>query len=139
MDKSFTPTVASLLLALRRKLVERDQALALRNELPMTQFEVLWFISRSAPVSMDAIAEHLNIKPPSATAHISALERKGYVERVHNSNDRRVVNVVLTSSAKRQIISMKKRKGQIFESLISRLSVADRKEFIRILAILTKD
>lgn len=139
MQKPSARTLSELLLALRRKLAERGKILVLKNELSMTQFEVLWLISRSAAVSMDTIAERLNIKPPSVTALITVLERKGYIKRLHDSNDRRVVNLTLTPSAKRQIASMKKRKDLIVESLLSKLSKVEREEFIRLLTILTED
>lgn len=139
MHTSPARSSGDLMLALRRKLTERGQSFALKDELSMTQFEVLWFVSCSSSVSMDSIAERLNIKPPSATALITALERKGYIKRSRDPNDRRVVHVALTPSAKRQIGTLQKRKDRMFESLLSKLSVKDRKEFIRLLSILTED
>lgn len=127
------------MLALRRKLAECGHSFALKDELSMTQFEVLWFVSEAGTVSMDAVAERLSIKPPSATALISALERKGFIKRARDPKDRRVVNVALTPAAKRQIVSLKKRKDQLFDSLLSKLSAKDRKEFTRLLTVLTED
>lgn len=139
MQTSHARSTGDLMLALRRKLAERGHSLVLKDELSMTQFEVLWFVSCSSSISMDAIAERLSIKPPSATALITTLERKGYLKRSRDPKDRRVVNVALTPSAKRQLGTLQKRKDRLFESLLSKLSVKDRKEFIRLLTILTKD
>jgi len=134
-----TPSLGELLLAMRRKLAGRSQMIRLRDQLSATQFEALWFVAASDSVPMESVANHLGIKPPSATALISALERKGYVVRKGSPADRRVVNVALTASAKRQLTSIKKRKDKAFESLLSKLSAADRKEFTRLLILLTEE
>ncbi|HWU24704.1 MAG TPA: MarR family transcriptional regulator [Candidatus Paceibacterota bacterium] len=139
MHTSHARSTGDLMLALRRKLTERGHSFVLKDELSMTQFEVLWFVSCVPSISMDAIAERLSIKPPSATALITTLERKGYIKRSRDPKDRRVVNVALTPSAKRQLGTLQKRKDRMFESLLSKLSAKDRKEFIRLLTILTKD
>jgi len=127
------------MLALRRKLTEQSHIASLRDALSMSQFEVLWFVASEGTVPMDAIARHLGIKPPSATALITTLKRKGYVARTQDPSDRRVVNIALTPSAKRQLATLKKRKDEAFESLLSKLSGADRKELIRLLTVLTED
>jgi DNA-binding MarR family transcriptional regulator len=88
---------------------------------------------------MESIANHLEIKPPSATTLIRTLERKGYVIRKGDPDDRRVVNIELTSSAKRKLSSIKKKKDQAFESLLTKLSASDRKELTRLLILLTEE
>ncbi len=133
------PTLGELLLALRRKLAERSQKSSLRDKLSVSQFEALWFIALSGSVPMEAIASHLGIKPPSATALIAALKRKGLVERARDPEDRRVVNVMLTPMAKRHLGAMKRRKDRAFESLVSKLSARDQKELTRLLILLTDD
>jgi len=134
-----TPTLGELLLALRRKLAGRSQEIRLKDQLSATQFEALWFVAASGTVSMESVANNLGIKPPSATALISTLERKGYVLRKGSPDDRRVVNVALTASAKRQLSSIKSKKDKAFESLLSKLSATDRKEFTRLLILLTEE
>jgi len=127
------------MIALRRKFAECSQEIRLKSELSITQFEVLWFVAASGTATMESIANHLGVKPPSATALISTLERKGYVLRKGSPDDRRVVNVMLTASAKRQLASLKTKKDKMFESLFSKLSASDRKEFTRLLILLTED
>ncbi len=133
-----SPTFTELILALRRKIMERSHG-TLRGELSSSQFEVLWYVAAAGSTPMEAIALHLGVKPPSVTALIAALERKGLVNRTRDLHDRRIVSVVLTPAAKRRLASIKKRKEQIFESLFSKLSASDRKELIRLLTLLTEE
>ncbi len=133
------PTLAELMFALRRKLSERSAEARLRDQLSVSQLEVLWFVAMSGRVSMEAVASHLGVKPPSATALIDALVQKGFIARARDPKDRRVVQVSLTPSAKRQLATIKKRKEQAFESLLGNLSATDRKELTRLLILLTKD
>lgn len=133
------PTIGELMLALRRKMTGKTQGARLHDELSLSQFDVLWFIFSEGSVPMDAVATHLGIKPPSATSLIATLERKKLIVRTRDTADRRVVNVKLSPAAKRHIATHKKQKERAFESLLSKLSIADRKEFTRLLVLLTAD
>ncbi|WP_416338116.1 MarR family winged helix-turn-helix transcriptional regulator [Lactobacillus acetotolerans] len=42
----------------------------------------------------------INISEGTLTANLNILERKGYIIRVHNHNDRRVINLKLTSKGR---------------------------------------
>lgn len=51
--------------------------------------------------TITAIAEKSEITLPSVTVAIKKLEKKGYVEKIKNKGDGRVVNVILTRQGKK--------------------------------------
>ena len=71
-------------------------------ELTIPQFRTLMMLSQG-PQRMGAIAQHLSSSLSSATSMIDRLVDKGLVERVAQSDDRRVVACELTSSGRGQI------------------------------------
>ena len=134
MNNTNTSHLPELLLHLRRKINERMRDNNLKHDLTIAQLEVLWFVGQAKNQSMDAIAHHLNVKPPSATALIEKLEKQELVHRERDDEDRRVVHIRLTQKAKKQINGLQKQKTKILDEITACLSVKDRTELERIIA-----
>ena len=128
-----------LLFAFRRKLRDSMRSNGPENELTFSQVEVLYFIGLEGEKTMTSIAEHLRIKPPSATEMIKDMERKGFVERKGNTKDRRIVSIVFTPKARKLFTSVCKRKAAIYDEMLSKLTAADRITFERIIRILISE
>ncbi len=129
-------SLSELLLALRRRINESVKENTLKDELTVSQFEVLWFIGHDGKKSMESIATYLNIKPPSVTALVDKLEKAGLVARAKDTDDRRIIHIILTEKTKKQLAAFKEKKESVFNELLSRLSQKDAKEFERILLLL---
>ena len=71
-------------------------------ELTIPQFRTLMML-RQGPERMGTIAQHLSSSLSSATSMIDRLVDKGLVERVAQSDDRRVVACQLTPSGRGEI------------------------------------
>lgn len=134
MNNTNTSRLPELLLHLRRKINERMRDNNLKHDLTIVQLEVLWFVGQAKNQSMDAIAHHLNVKPPTATALIEKLEKQELVHRARNDEDRRVVHIRLTQKAKKQINEVQKQKTKILDEITACLSVNDKAELERIIA-----
>ena len=71
-------------------------------DMTMPQIRTLYFLSRG-PQRMKDISDHLMRGMPSATSMIDRLVRKGYVERVPDPSDRRVVLCRITDSGREML------------------------------------
>ena len=65
------------------------------RDLTLGQLRLLMQL-RSGPMTMGAIAETFDLSSTAATGFVSRVERHGLVERRHRSDDRRIVECVLT-------------------------------------------
>jgi DNA-binding MarR family transcriptional regulator len=65
------------------------------------QLWVLKTIFLDGSLSLGDLSKRMYLHPSTATGLIDVLERKGYVARVRDQEDRRVVNVQLTAKGKR--------------------------------------
>jgi DNA-binding MarR family transcriptional regulator len=134
-----TPLLGELLLTFRRKIIESCRKEGLPNDLSMPQIEVMSFIGPDGSETMKAIADHLRITPPSVTAMIAEMEKKGIVKRVVDPSDRRRISIVLSKKAKVIYSSILDKKHEVLQKMISRLSATDKKELERIITILIKE
>ena len=66
------------------------------SELTLGQLRFIHELSRRRSLSIGGVAGHLGVALTTASQFVDRLERAGYVERVHRSDDRRVVECRLT-------------------------------------------
>jgi len=128
-----------LIMGFRRKIMENAKKNPLKDELTLSQLEVLWFIGPGGKRSMESIAEYLSITPPSATAMIAKMEKRGIVKRVRDMEDKRIIFISLAGKIKKRFLALREQKARLFEKLVSKLSHADREELKRIIKIIITD
>lgn len=70
-----------------------------KNDMPMLsarQFHYLDAIRKMRRPNLGDMAEHFMISRPAVTKNIDNLEKMGYVKRISDASDRRIVKVSLT-------------------------------------------
>ena len=93
-------------------------------DMTMPQVRTLYFLSRG-PQRMKDISDHLMRGMPSATSMIDRLVKKGYVERVPDPSDRRVVLCRITDPG-REMLDRFSRMGAVrFEAIAESISDDD--------------
>src|SRR3954469_12118259 len=68
--------------------------------LSVPQFRALCLLDRYPTASLSLVAEHLGSAQPSASRLITGLVTRGFVERKESDQDRRQVELLLTSRGK---------------------------------------
>lgn len=97
------------------------------------QMFVLLLISDQEICQLKDISRELSISAPTATGIVDRLERDGYVKRQHDRQDRRAVNVALTSKGSKFIHRSRQKKFDRFRQILLILSPAERKQYLHIL------
>lgn len=100
--------------------------------------ETLRYIQEAGKPDMQAVAEYLRVKSPSATRLIDALVSDGLLARVPDADDRRRILLRLTPGGKRMLDAATRKRAQAFARVIAPLSAKDRTEFARLLTIITR-
>ena len=95
---------------------------------------VLYFISKhtgsdSTGLMVSEISKILNLTSPTITQHINSLEAEGYVERLADPNDRRVVRIRLTEEGHQLLQRMEEGRLQMFVELVNHLGRAESLQF----------
>lgn len=97
------------------------------------QLQALSFISRQKKPIIKSVAEYLNITAPSATFLINNLIKLELVNRLHNTQDKRMVHLVISKKGEKELAkSFLKSKKHLYKKL-SLLSAKERQSFILIL------
>ena len=137
--KNQQQTLPDLLLVLRRKINECIKPGKLKEDLTTSQIEVLKFLHHAeGQTSMEMIAKHLHIRPPSVTTIIDKMEKLKLILREKDPNDRRITNIALTKEIQKKITAIGKQKEKFFVQMMTKLSAKDKAELERILLVLTE-
>ena len=96
--------------------------------------------TRNAESAQDAglrvgdLAAWLGVKPPTVTQLVSALESRGLVERLADSDDRRAIRVRLSAEGRHMADSFHARAMAETEALVTHLGRADSEKLAELLA-----
>lgn len=81
---------------------------------------------------MKEIAKFLSIKPASATSLINDLAREGFLERIADSKDRRIIRLKITKSGREKIEENLRHSKKGLKEVFSKLEERDRENLIKI-------
>lgn len=119
---------------LLRRLRREDDA----SGLPAPQFSALSVIVFGGPLTLGELARAEQVRPPTISKLIVALEQQGLVEREVDAADRRVVHVRATARGAKVLHDGRQRRVAALMSSLGALSVRDRVLLARALPVLER-
>lgn len=102
------------------------------KEITLEQYFIVRFLKKSGPCPPSRLAEICNVNRSAVTAMIDRLVAKGYVTRVRNDEDRRVVHVDITEAGSLVYQSGEEKLRQLVESYLQELEEKEVEDFVRI-------
>lgn len=92
------------IIQLIRKLVRARELytkeLIKKYQLSASQLHCILVLNEMGPIPPSRIAQHIMVNSSTVTGVIDRLEQKGFLERMRNSKDRRVITITLTEKGK---------------------------------------
>jgi len=102
-------------------------------DITQTQIFTIMTLSEQSPVRLSQLSKKLQISAPTVTGIVDRLEKSGFVKRIPDIKDRRVINVDLTAEgrhiAKKLKITLKRK----WKGLLSKLPPNDQNNYVGIL------
>jgi DNA-binding MarR family transcriptional regulator len=102
-----------------------------RGALSLVHLNVLAALEAEGPLSMTHLAETLDVSVASATGIVDRMERRGLVERRHDTEDRRVVLVELEQAGRDVFRDLSARRRERLGRVLRELSDDDLAAFLR--------
>ena len=109
-----------------------------REAVSTNQTRVLDHLDDIEPTSLMALARHMGVSASTMSLTVDRLVRRGYVARSRATADRRVVNLILTSSGARLRDAQSVLDPARVRAMILRLSPQDRQDALRGLGLLAR-
>ena len=86
------------------------------------EFHVLRTLDASGSCPMVDLAKEQFISPPALTSIVDSLEKQGLVERVRSKEDRRIINIKITSKGEKLFAQAQPLYKQFFEKVMHALT-----------------
>lgn len=129
----FADKLNEIMPVLMREFARMQPAEVYKDKITLPQILILQHLNSQDPVKMTDIANFMKVTTAAATGIINRLVKSGYVLRVLNDQDRRVIKVKITPKG---LLLMKKlaldRRKTVIH-LFSKVSEQDRRDYLRIL------
>lgn len=100
-------------------------------DISMTEVHILEAIVKSDSNMMSAVAKYLMVTQGTLTVSAAKLEKKGYVKRIKDDEDRRVVRLMITDKAKNVLEVHNQFHDQMIDKIVNELDIEEEQELLR--------
>jgi len=135
LKKRFAASMLNLVNAIKNESEKCSQICGGLNE---KELLIISFVAERKSVKMSEIADSLNAPLSTLTSIMDRLVEKNIIERVHSAEDRRVVNVALTSAGKKVFNTFSKRKEGSAEQVLSRYAPEEQEMLVTYISKLSE-
>lgn len=103
-----------------------------KNGVSRSQMIILYFLDAHTKVSMKEIAIYLNTTNGAATQLVDGLVKYGYLERVSEPEDRRVVKLQFTGAGYKKFLQFREQHLEFVKSVFSELTEKEMDTLIKL-------
>jgi DNA-binding MarR family transcriptional regulator len=96
----------------------------------LVHLQVLMTLGADGPLSMSRLAEALDVSEASATGIVGRMERRGFVERRHATDDRRIVLVHPTPAGEQEVAAIEETRRRHLSLLLDELTADELTGFL---------
>lgn len=95
-------------------------------------------LTQTAPLSQGELSKRLNLEKSTISRLVSVSNRRGWIERDHNSVDKRIVELQLTDAGKQAANALSAARQLKFDKVLSAIPENHRDDVIDALNILVE-
>jgi len=130
----FADRINQIMPVMFREFARRQASELFKGKVTIPQFLILDSLYRDGESKMSSLAGLMKVSTAAMTGIIERLVRDGYVMRVYDHRDRRIVKVSLTRKGGEFVKKVNEHRRSMVISIFSRISDADRKDYLRIIS-----
>jgi DNA-binding MarR family transcriptional regulator len=136
MVQDQTDAIVAAALGISRTLRKQMHCKPTEGEGNMLQVHALMHIREHEGMTMKEVAEHLQITSPSATSFVNRLVKLGWVQRVTDSENRKLVRIKVSEKGDTMLQATMKQRKEHLRGILSLLPTKDQQDLARILTSL---
>jgi len=139
----FADKINQIMPEIFKKFIRRQTSELFKGKVTLPQLFILNFLDKEVQSRMTDLAHFLNVTTAAATGIVDRLVKYGYVQRVYEPLDRRIIKIKLTSKGLELLKKINQQKRQMIIDIFGKISQVERQDYLRILMrihdILTKE
>lgn len=131
--RDFSEKIAEIMPQVAKEFSRRLGAELGSSDITLQQLFILEFVHSSKEPTMTQLARYMKVTTAAMTGAIERLVRDGYVSRIYDPKDRRIVRIKPNSRCSELIKRLHDRRHRMIVDVFGRLSQEDRRQYLRIL------
>lgn len=125
--ESISQNIFTVMPLLRKRMLHMD-VIHGDHGIPLSHIQVLSMLDETGSMSVSEISTRLGIAKPNITPLVDRLIEDKLVDRIRDTQDRRVVNVVILDAGREKLVSIRESIGVQVQEWSQSLSAADMRE-----------
>lgn len=135
--ESISQNIFTVLPLLRKRLLHMD-VIHGEHGIPLSHIQVLSMLNETGSMSVSEISHRLGIAKPNITPLVDRLIEEKLVDRIRDTQDRRVVNIVILEAGREKLNEIRANIGDQVQDWAQHISAADFRELGDALQSLTR-
>lgn len=124
-------TLAELTCELTRVCASKDEQFASKHNLSPAEFRCMKLFSNEESLSIKEITRLMNLTPGRITHILNSLEKKGYIIRRHEANDKRTITVFPTKESRVFIDDVMKEHIALHAKLLKKFNTEEKDQLLQ--------
>jgi DNA-binding MarR family transcriptional regulator len=129
----FADRLSEIFPVLMRSLVRRQADELVSGKITMQQFVILDYLYKEGAVKMTDLSNFMDVSTPAVTGIVDRLVKAGYVLRIFDPKDRRVIFIKIKSKGKNMVNRIHRDRRKNVLDIFGQISAEDRESYLRIL------
>lgn len=129
----FADKINEIMPVIMREFIKQQTAAFYKEKITLPQFIILDVLNRQGRLHMSELAGIMNVTTAAMTGIIDRLVRDGYLERIPDPRDRRIIRVRLTARGNKVVKNVSQRRRQTIINVFGRITQAERENYLNIL------
>ncbi|MFA5085532.1 MAG: MarR family transcriptional regulator [Candidatus Omnitrophota bacterium] len=129
----FADKIEEVVPAVMRELSKMQTNELFKGKITLPQFFVLNHLYRQGESKMSELASVMEVTTAAATGIVDRLVTSGYVVRLYDPRDRRVINIKLTQKGSNAVQKISHQRKQITSEVFSKISEEERRSYLSIM------
>lgn len=129
----FADKLSVLMPVIIKEFARRQVNELYRGKITFPQFLALEYLNSSDQLKMKDLADYMGVTTAAITGIVDRMVRDGYVTRVFDVRDRRIIKVKLTPKGIALVKNVSLERRQMIIKIFGKISDSDRKDYLRIL------
>lgn len=129
----FADRISQIMPLIMKEFARRQLKGLYKDKVTLPQFLILEFLHKEGQSRMSFLAHFMNVTTAAMTGIVDRLVRDGYVKRVYDPKDRRIVEIELTGRGSELVRKIHQERRKMIMRIFVKISEADRRDYLRIL------
>ncbi len=129
----FAERLGALMPEVMRGFTKRENSNLIKSRITLAQYFVLDHLLKAGECKMKDIAAFLNVSTAAATGIVERIVKYGYIQRVFDPADRRIIRIKLTAKGAEVVKEINLNKKKRVMEVFGKLAEAQRQQYLTIL------